>query len=329
MKSRCPPWRFWVGWLTIAAAVLGTLGDAARRRLSRMRRAPIVIAAAIILSALPSIAWADGDTEPPHGWLSTWKVDEDHPADHIPDEKARNADPLNFGYWIQDLALKAEKATKRGDHQAAIKFYLALVKAVPEAAVGYSRLCEEYEALGDLETAAARCGDAVVRDGAKVKDFARFVQLTLAKQSGPIPAKEEAALDKVIAHMREEKEGAPYADGLECEVAVRTSNVAHLRECTTGLAKSAPDGPETLTFQWALAVQEGKFGQARALIERAKALGVPVEKMQETTAANQKQYWFRVVAYVVALGLLFFGLGLARRALARRNLMSEKSPEPA
>ena len=105
----------------------------------------------------------------------------------IPSEAERNADPLEFGYWIQDVAAKAARASKNGDHLTAARLYGALGKAVPDRAVNFVKMCEEYEALGDLAKAADACGDALLRDGARVSDYSRFVHLMLTKPGSSAP----------------------------------------------------------------------------------------------------------------------------------------------
>ena len=46
--------------------------------------------------------------------------------------KQRDGNPLEFGYFVQDLLAKAEIATKKQDHQAAIRYYRALAIGVPD-----------------------------------------------------------------------------------------------------------------------------------------------------------------------------------------------------
>jgi tetratricopeptide (TPR) repeat protein len=331
LASRCPAWRFWTGWLAIAAVVLLTIADAIRRTASGRhgRKAAAALAAVgIVLLATPGNALADGEPEVPHGAahgaLSKWKIDDDHPERDIPDEKARNAEPLEFGYWLQDLALKGERAKQRGDHAAAVKFYVAMAKAVPDSAVSYVKACEEYEALGDITNAIDACGGALTQEGVKVGDYTHFVHLVLSRP-GPLGDKQVAAVTNVIQHMKENPDARSAADDLECEVGVRTSNVAQLRECTAALAARAPDDPKTVTYEWALAIQEGRFDQARRLIERAGSLGVPIDAMKQTTISSEKRYWLRLLVALVGLAMLVGGGSAVARAFMRRTL----APKPS
>ncbi len=318
IDSRCPPWRFWAGWLSIATAVAVTVAHAVLRRLTHGsgRRAAAALGV-LIFCAISGTARAD--ELPRGGWLSRWPIDDAHPENSIPDEKTRNSDPLQFGYWLQDLALKAERATKAGDHAAAVRYYKALAQTVPDRAVSYAKLCEEYEALGDHDHAVNSCGEALLRDGAKVRDYTRFVQLTLAKP-GPLSQKETAALKQVIRHMQEDPEGREASAELECEVGTRTSNVAELRECTAALSARAPDDRKTLTYQWALAMQEGQFEVANKLLDRARSVGLSVDLMKQATLATEKRHRLRMVLVFVAIALFLGGAGIAGRALLRRRL---------
>jgi hypothetical protein len=278
---------------------------------------------------------------PSTGWLSKWTIDRDHPEANIPSEKDRNGDPLQFGYWLQDLIWKAEHAAKVGDHAQAAKFYAALAVAIPDRSSGFTLACQEYEAMGEIDRAINACGQGLFRDGVKVKDYTHFVHLVLAKPQ--LSPQEKEAVGRVLAHMRQDPTGSDFVDDLECEVGVHTSNVAQLRECTAGLASRGADASSRLlAFQWNLAVQEHKFGLARDLAERAKGAGVPPEKVLEmlkVTKAREQVYWLRVAVEILGLALVCVGIGAAARAIRRRRASSgpggataappvEKAPVP-
>jgi hypothetical protein len=262
---------------------------------------------------------ASAEVLPSSGWLSKWTVDRNHPEAHIPSDKDRNAEPLQFGYWLQDLIWKAEHSAKTGDHAQAVKYYVALATAVPDRAVGFTLACQEYEALGELDHAINACGQGLLRDGVVVKDYIHFVYLVLDKPQ--LRPQDMDAIATVLAHMRQDPVGRDAVDDLECEVGVRTSNVAQLRECTAGLLAHGANDPKLLAYQWNLAVQENKFGLARTFIDRAKAKGVPPDKvaqMQKVTSAHRRWYWIRSVGAFLAFALLLVSVGAAARAIIRR-----------
>jgi len=316
LASRCPPARFWLGWGVLAAALLASIGHAWRR--SRFLRGATA-AAVIVLVAFPRIARAASDDAPRIKPLTTWPIDDAHPEQSIPNEKARNADPLQFGYWLQDVALKGSVAHDHGDHVAAARFYAALALAVPDRAIGYVKQCDEYDEAGDTARAIEACGQALMRDGTTAKDYVHFVDLLVGKP-GSLTQTEVAALDSVVEHMKTDPGAASVVDEVECKVGTRTSNVAQLRECTAALAARDPAGIKTITYQWALAIQEGRVHDAEGLLERAKGAGIPVEEMTRTTEATRSRQK-RQLALVLLGALIVVGAVVAGgRALRGRHI---------
>lgn len=328
LSLRCPALRFWVGWAALVAAFVATVAHACGRRVRRLGTLlSMVVAAALTVAALPPVAAAAG---PERDRLSQWPIDDAHPEKSIPSEQARNSQPLQFGYWLQDLTFKATRASKRGDHAAAARFFKAMAMAVPDRAIAYSQLCAEYEAMHDPNDAILACGDALLHDGVTVQDYSHFVRLIMAKP-GELNTKDQAALELVLRHMREDSSGRDAADELACEIAVRTSNVGELRECTTALATRAPNDPQTIKFQWALAVQEGRLDSADKLVERARAMGIPVDQMQRTTDIDRRLRRKRIVLTLVTIGLLVAAAVVLARGRRRRKeaaaTMTSHSPE--
>jgi tetratricopeptide (TPR) repeat protein len=337
LASRCPPWRFWAGWGALAAAVIATAGHALARALrgrSKVVRAAGVAAVLLGSLAVPRAAHAEdapASTAPPppgikqpngDNWLSKkWPIDDAHPDSNIPSEKERNADPLAFGYWLQDVALKGEHASKLGDHETAARFYMALTKAVPDRATGFVKACQEYEAAGLLEQAIEACGQALLRPGLVLRDYTHFIELVLSQQ-GPLSDKDKAALANVLAHMREDAASAGVIDELECEVGSRTSNVQQLTECVAALVKKAPDSPKTVVYQWNLAVALGHTLEAEKLVTRAQAVGVSADdlaKMKQATESHAMENAVRAILVAFALAFLAAAGALGRKAWLDRK----------
>ncbi len=322
LESLCPPWRLWGGWLAIVSAALATFVDALRRRARRsMARGPGAAAAASIVAilAFSGAALADLPAAPPGSMLSKWPVDDHDPAGKAPTAEQLRADPLEAGYWLQDVILKASIASKHGDHEAAIKYYQAAFKAVPDRAVSQVKICEEYEAMGQLDQAANACGLALTLDGLSVNDYVHYVRLVL-KKPGPLGDKERLALANVINHLKEDEGGREAATQLGCELGVRTDDVARLQECVTALSTTAPNAPETIAYQWALAVRQSNYGRARQLIEDAKAAGLSDERlknMRQVTddgARRDRKAWVLSAAGLLILaGAVAYGLSARSR----------------
>jgi tetratricopeptide (TPR) repeat protein len=338
LAARCPPWRFWSGWGAIATAILLTLVHALRRTFSRraVRGGVAAVAAAlsVAFSAAGTARAADAgapaaDQKPAaaaprvdaafHG-LSKWPVDDVDPSSKIPTVQERNAEPLEFGYWLQDCIVKGEHDARRGDHLHAAKYYEALIKAVPDRATGYAKACEQYEAAGDIDKAIDFCAQSLLHEGLQVKDYAHFVNVMVSKP-GDLTDKDKAALAGVLDHMRDDPNGRPWVDELSCEVATRTMDVDRLKQCVPALVAKAPNSPKTITYQWALAVADGHSDEADALLERAKAAGVApeiIERMRKAGSQDSSRHALRIVLLVVGLGAVLAALVLGVRALLAR-----------
>jgi tetratricopeptide (TPR) repeat protein len=335
LSARCPPMRFWAGWTAIAAAVVLTILHALRRAASRMRIGKAAVAVAITLFALAvpvQVRAADAPAasaqapavdapkpvETPHGWLSKWKIDDNEPAKSIPSDENRDKDPLEFGYFLQDLILKGELASKRGDHIASARFYDALSQAVPDRAVSFSKACDEYEAAGDITKATNACGQAIAHDGTRVGDYVHFVHLVLAGNPGQLTVQELQATRTVIDHMKTDDAGRDAAYDLECEVGARAFNVEMLRECAGILNSRAPDDLKTIRYRWALAVLEGDYAEAHDLIDRASSMGAPVDMWKQQTMKSEKHHRLQVLLGLLAAALLI-GAGLAAWPVLRKR----------
>ncbi|MEP6652022.1 MAG: hypothetical protein ABJA82_01605 [Myxococcales bacterium] len=245
-----------------------------------MQRRPIEISAisAILLAcALDAVPVAHAKLTP---LASEFQINHADPESSIPGPAARNAKPLEFGYFIQDLVTFAEAAAKSGDHQAESRYYRAFTKAVPDSSVGFSRLCESLEAAGQRAEAVAACRQALGLPGAMLKDYVRFVHLILSRDDrapAELPPAELEDVKQVVAHLRQHPETAVAGSHMQCELGTRLESIALLEECTTALAAVAPGDPKTIAFQWALAVRKGDQQGARRLIERARTTGMKPE----------------------------------------------------
>lgn len=322
--------------LALAALLLGTLFHSLRsRRRSRAaldptsrpalagRPGPGVAALVLAAASLLAVRPASADTAAPRDRLSDFVIDDADPESSIPDAETQNRKPLEFGYFLQDLAAKAEAAQKRDDHAAAARFFRAFTKATPRSAYGPRKLCAELESLGDVQGAIVACRTALTREGTTVDDYSRFVDLALARKGALAPL-ERKEIEAVIAHLEKEAPGVVPAK-LHCALAVRVQDRKALDTCTATLAKTAADDPQTVSFQWALAVMKGDRRAATHLIERARGLGMKPEALaQMERATNELQARRFVRAALWGLGLALFAVlaALALRAAAGRRRSS-------
>lgn len=263
---------------------------------------------------------------------SEFPINHADPEASVPAFALRNAHPLEFGYFIQDLAAFATAAGKSGDHASEARYYRAFAKAVPDESIPFTKLCGALEAGGQLQEAIGACRDALGREGAELNDYVKFVHLVLAKPAakdatGGPTAEESEDVVQVIDHLRKEPATRVAGTVLQCELAMRRQDVATWQACSAELQQSAPRDPATISFAWALAVRRHDEPEARRLVALAKASGVRPEglaRMEQATAGLGWRGWlldrrnlFGAFVLAVAASACLF---VWRRRSVRRSL---------
>jgi tetratricopeptide (TPR) repeat protein len=218
-------------------------------------------------------------------------IDDADPESEVPSAKGALAAPLQMGYWVMLVSDRAQAAASRGDYTAAVKYYRAIAKAVPDRSVGFTKMCAMYQAMGDWDRAVASCKTALLKQGVTVDDYARATRVLLAKKTALSP-EEIADTDAVIAHLGSEitkppanepdqtKIAAQSAGGqalverLRCELALRLQDRARLERCSSALQRLEPGQPTSVAFSFALALMRQDFDQAERLIATAQRSGV-------------------------------------------------------
>jgi hypothetical protein len=265
----------------------------------------------------------DADEALANGQLSTkFRINEDSPEHSVPSDVEKRDNPIQFGYFLQDLLAKGEGARKRKDFSAMVRYYRALAKAVPDQATSWSQLCEAYMLANDPAHGARACKTALERPGAELKDFTRFVSLTLQKPE-PLMPPERAEVEKVLAHIAGDPALNVTVNQLRCQLAVKMSDEKALEQCTAALAKAAPDDLKTIIYQWSLAVRKGQGPEATRLLKRAQGMGLArqsIEDMRRFTPGSMGR-WPLMFGVALALslggaGFWFFRASRKRRARA-------------
>jgi hypothetical protein len=253
------------------------------------------------------------------GQLSTlFRIDDADPESSVPTAVQRDGNPIEFGYFLQDIMAKAETAQKRNDPQAQIRYLRALAIAAPDPAKAWSLLCEAYEKVGDRHHALGACKYAIDREGVQVQDFARFVHV-LASKEGDLDNDERAALKDVLAHLDKDPRLTLPTAQMRCESGVKLKDEAAMVACTAVLAKEAPNDPKTIVFEWSLAMMRGKRDDARQLVARAKTAGLTADAIDRMNDLMSRTRWsssrlIGVGALAAAAAVLLF-LVLRRRSL--------------
>lgn len=258
---------------------------------------------------------------------SKFGIDDAFPEASVPDNRERNRNPLEFGYFLQDLLERAEQARKNKDVQAVIRYYRAVAKAVPDNAKGWSKLCEAYDVVHDRERAIVACRYALDRPAVEMQDYVRYVHLVIGT-TADLGASDRQALGEVLEHLDKQEGTAIIAGHLRCEVGLKLKDVAMMENCTQALAKLAPNDPKTTVFRWSLAIMKGQTVEAERLLVYARATGVPsegVERMLSVTPSARRSTGLKTgigAAALVGLAALVATLIVAirrRRALTGRT----------
>jgi tetratricopeptide (TPR) repeat protein len=250
-----------------------------------------------------------------------FSIDDQNPEASIPSDKEKNANPLEFGYLLQDLIARAEQARKMKDNAAVVRYYRAIAKGVPDQAKGWSKLCEAYQVVNDRDRAVRACRYAIDRPGVELQDYMRFVSLTVAKPGELTPA-ETKDLKDVIEHLGKERDvGLAYSHAA-CQAGVKIKDVAILEACTAALEKAAPDDSKTVIFKWSLAVQKGQRQEAARLLDKAREIGIvpeSLERMETVTFGAPRRHAPAWALVVLGGALLLTALALALWTVRRRR----------
>ena len=294
VRPGAPAWLYGAAWLLLAALAAVTLS----RSFLRWFRAPAPSAAkargaALAVLVLGALVSHPARAAEVHQQLSHFRINFDDPESSIPTIAERNADPLEFGYFIQDLAAEGVFYERKRDYATAVKFWRASAKAVPDEAVAFSRACQNYQLEGDRDDALTYCSRALNLHGVTTGDYVRFGELTVQK-NGPLSDVEIADLTAAIVHLQKQENGEGPAAVLECELGVKLEDEKKLAHCTSVLAKTTPNDPHTLTFEWSLAMKRKNFGDARRLVDAMSKAGMPAETLaQVRTATAEASAWWR------------------------------------
>jgi hypothetical protein len=273
-----------------------TVMDQRRTKLQRLQATSCLLLA---LLASPRVAQAQTTLQnEPHEAPSekregdelfegTFEVNDKDPEAHLPSLAARNENPVDFANFLFQLGDKAAAAKQRGDKAAVVRFYRALVAAVPEVSVSYSKLCEAYEDLGDLGKAERSCQLALSKPGARPQDFEHYVKLVL-DQPGSLRPAQISNLNILIDHLKAKPSVQTLAWQLDCQIAARLAESSRLEACIGELAQRQVSESIVVPFRWKLAMLQLKFGEAGQLAQAAAQAGVPQAQLEQMDAELQR-----------------------------------------
>jgi tetratricopeptide (TPR) repeat protein len=315
-----------VTWGMLAMFSIFTLGHflASTRRKATLRatlnRVTRVTALLGILLA-PSLAHADDQAPAPPGYhgLSKWPVNQADPVSSVPTPEQRDSNPLEFGYFIMDLADLAGMAVKRGDFAAASRLYEATIKADPGVAVGYRNACLYSEKSGNIERALSFCRGALAVQGVLASDYVRYADLVFSEPTA-ITKDQIDDLQGISEHLKTEGNAIASAQ-VECDLATRIDDFKRLDNCVQVLTRLAPKDPKTLSIAWARALRRGDIDEAQRLVAEAKKSAMQpdgIQTMEQATSDELRlprrvaRHWASLVlasctAMAVAIALMVAG----------------------
>ncbi len=291
---------------------------------SKAAAAVFVVAAIAGLagSARGALVERNGRPEMEDDQISIFPIDDANPEATVPSVAQQNEKPLQFGYYLQDLAAKVERAKKNNDIPAQIRYYRAITKAAPKSPYGPRKLCEVLESSGDVDGAIVACRTATVIEGTTVGDFRRLIDVILAK-SGNLSQDLRNEVYAAVDHIQKEAQLGAVPEVVRCGAALRFQDWETLKVCSDRLGQTAPNDAKTVSFQWALAVHQRDRPAADALVDRARTLGMEPAGIQRMEATNRAMGGNALVRLVLILAILALVVGIwrlgAKKLVTRRD----------
>jgi hypothetical protein len=216
--------------------------------------------------------------------------DYDHPEANIPTQEEANANPLEFGYYLMELARSADQAEDAKDWEKALKVYRAMSIASPKRGVGPRKACALLISLKRTLEAEAPCRAVLVREDSTLADFSRWLRIVV-REAEKMSPDVLAYAHEAIEHLRKQPGGELTALQAACELAVHERTPLSAATCVPRLLELAPDEVTTLIFAWQAAVEAGQEDEANAFLERIRAKGVPqdaIDKLMNSAAASRE-----------------------------------------
>lgn len=250
-------------------------------------------------------------------------IDDANPVASVPSMEEANANPVDYGNLINGLIERGNAAVKRGDHEAAARYFLALARATPDGSLAFRRLCEAYRAAGKHSEAVQACDQALTRNGVTLDDYVQLVQL-IVTQPNELSAERVARVDQVIEHLAAQS-GTPRAlvPDLQCRLGARILDATRLQACTDALRRLDYPAASMSTYVWALAVLHNDKAEAQRQLELARAAGVDSSTLagmaQAMSTSTDRFSGMRSAALLLMAAVLCaLGFGYVQKWTARR-----------
>lgn len=168
---------------------------------------------------------------------------------------------------------EANAARERDDADRAAALYQKVRERAPKFSAATRRLCGVELRRGRRDRALELCREALATEDLPENQSA-MAEALVATPKGTSPKSSEIQEAIVLASSAVAKNADdPFAHMTLCEVALRADRIDKLRECAPALKRVAPELAPSHIYSSLLAAMEGRFGDARADIDRAESLG--------------------------------------------------------
>jgi hypothetical protein len=264
-----------------------------------------VRAALLLVATLGLAQTAQAESQAPD-------VDDANPAAALGSETERDANPMRTGAVLMELIERADAALKAKDGARAVRYFEAVVSAVPEQALGHRKLCEARSVAGDVEGAIQACRAALQREGSTVSDHLRHLALVVARSAEPRPD-DIVAVDQSLSHLEETRSTTADALDLSCQLALRLGDSERLSTCVQRFESLVPNDSRSAAYGWAEAMRAHDESSARVALDRARVLGHDPQKLEEMKLAMRREFPARNWWYWAAGSVALVGLGLLAR----------------
>jgi len=215
---------------------------------------------------------------------------------------------------------EAKQALASGDPRAAAAGFRRVLELAPDFSHALHGLCWSEAELGERDSALVHCRRAVALDRSG-KNLSTLAMVLVNMGAGGT----DAELQEALKFARDGVRADPLsvaAQGALCQVAMLAKDVAVLAQCVEQLEHVAPDDFMTYMFAASLAIAQARWADARAALEKSRALGLPdepYEQMKASIARQQPRSRSSILFWVLAAGAAVALLVLVALLVRRRR----------
>ena len=230
----------------------------------------------------------------------------------------------------------ANTAREADKHDEAARLYAIVFARVPSFVHALRRQAGEELEIGRRDLALQHGRQALELDRSPENLAMLAAALVTLKDNGKPSAAELSEAKKLAAEAARKNPRDGYPQMVLGEIAVASNDPDMLRSATEKLEVLAPNDPTTHLFRLSVAASEGRWGDAQAALDRAKAAGLPPAayagmKTQLESATPFYIRWWKPAAMALTGWVGGFALLLVAGAVLSTVAMraARKTPQQA